>query len=234
MKIALIVGGLIVAYVIFNIFFSGKGKTRDESLLDLEKFLEGKLELIKGIENSFRLSFTFEGIALSFEDLEVQGFNDKVNKGFLKAKTVSSLNLTFSEKIAGQGTRSKMIIASDLEANPGQADIKINMPKYLQDLEVHTNDKVMVNRLFQDPRIINIFSEYKNFNLRGSPLMPLSVKEGVVHLEFYETDMMKPSIVALRKDIPSIEKILAKMSVLVKKIDALDRDDESPIKKMKR
>ena len=215
--VILIVVFLIAGIILLSSKSPFKKKTREQFLADLTKFLEGTLEPIEdeAYPNSFRIRFKFSGKDFIFEDLEKQGFKDKVNTSYLKIQTSSRLTLTFTEKKKSTKIRTDIFIASDISTQSTERTTQLQSPKHLGDLNVLTNDTVAANKVFENKKISSIFKQLKNVDSRGYSSMPIGIVEGGVTLEFYSEKMFQPSLTTLYSDISFIEDYLNKLLVFV-------------------
>ncbi|MCK5013856.1 MAG: hypothetical protein KAS66_08540 [Candidatus Omnitrophica bacterium] len=217
--------GLIVllflcAFILMSVKSPFEKKTRKHFLQELADFLEGTLELVEGdsSENSFRIKFRFKGEDFVYEDLENQGFNDKVYKAFLKAKTPNKLTLTFAEKKRSTKIKTDIFIASEISTQYVNEHIQVRVPTYLKDLKVLTNDPVATNKIFADSKTASIFKKFKNIDSRGYPFLCIGIVNGEVILEFRSTKACHPNIFDLQADVPSIDGYLEKLMVIIRKL----------------
>ena len=191
-------------------------KTREQFLQELAGFLEGTFESL-GDEvygRSFRLLFRFGGEEFIFEDLEKQGFRDKVYVAYLKVKTPSKLTLTFTEKRRSMRIRTDIFMASEISTQQAEDHVLLQVPKYLKDLKVSTNDPVVANKLFEDKKAAAVFRQFKNVDSRGYPFLSIGIVDGTVILEFHSVKAFNPSLSNLWADIASIEDYLDKNEFL--------------------
>jgi len=194
-------------------------KTREQFLQELAAFLHEKLEPIEDEEhkNSFRIRFEFDGESFVYENLEKQGFKGKIYKSYLKVKIPSKLTLTFTEKRRSMRIRNDIFIASEISAQDIDKSIQLQVPKSLKDMNVFSNDPAEANRIFEDRRIEAIFRQFKNVDDRGYPFLSIGIVDGAVILEFYPQERFTPNLSALQSDIASIEDLLEKLIVVVRK-----------------
>lgn len=206
------------------IFLSAKSpfekKTREQFLQELTAFLEGTLEPFgdEAYGRSFRILFRFGGEEFVFEDLEKHGFRDKVYIAYLKVKTPSRLTLTFTEKRRSARIRTDIFMASEISTRQVEDHVLLQVPKYLKDLKVSTNDPVGANRLFEDKKTAAVFRRFKNVDSRGYPFLSIGIVDGTVILEFYSEKTFNPNLSGLWADIASIEGYLDKLTVIVRKL----------------
>lgn len=219
---------IVVFIILFGVlvflsgYFSNKKKTKEESLKEIIRVFGGTREPIPNLENSYRIRLKFENQDFIFEDLEERGFREIVNKVFLKIKTNTSLNLTFTELEKATTMRSPIVLASQIkEEDIVVTGMKIYLPKPLKDLKVNTNDAVLVNKLFEDDKIADIFIGFKNTDTRGYPSVSLKIVEGILTLEFGSRPTFRPSLLALRSHVSSLEDYLETLLIIVKKINNL-------------
>ncbi|HBR14452.1 MAG TPA: hypothetical protein DD723_02780 [Candidatus Omnitrophica bacterium] len=195
-----------------------KRKSRPEILRSLAKFLDGRLEPIEQAENSFRIRFTYEGREFVYEDWEEQGIQNTIYKTYLKLQTPGNFTLNFTEKSRGGSVRSDLILISKIDANSVYKDSKVQIPKELQDFNIHSNNPVLLNDLFQEPKIIKIFSEFKNRDNRGRPFMTLKIIEGAIILEFPYSGLYYPKPLNLQPNFHSLEVYLERLFFISKKL----------------
>jgi hypothetical protein len=220
-----ILGITVVAFLAGIILLGAKSPlkrlTREEFLQELTKFLEGAIELIgneKEDGRSFRIRFKFKGQEFLYEDLESQGFKNKVYRGYLKVKTPSKLTLTFTEKERSTRIRSDIFMASEVSAHYIDAHAFLQVPECLKDLKASTNDTMEANRILEDKKIVSILRKYANIDTRGYHYLSLGIIDGVVILEFSSEKTNKPNISAIRENIPSIDDYLEELVVFFKKL----------------
>ena len=195
-------------------------KTREHFLQELADFLEGTLEPIESDagENSFRIKFRFKGEEFVYEDMEKQGFKDKVYKAYLKAKIPNKLTLTFTEKRRSTKIRTDIFIASEVSTDYVNEYVQLRVPKYLKDLKVFTNDSVATNKIFEDNKTAAIFKKFKNVDNRGYPFLSIGIVEGEIILEFRSIKTCYPNVFDLRADVSSIDDYLEKLMVIIRKL----------------
>lgn len=220
--------GLIVLIVLIFvggiILLSGKSphkkRSREQYLQELTKFLGGTLEPIADqTENrSFRIGFKFEGEDFIYEDLEKQGFKDKVNVAYLKIGTPNKFSLTFSEKKRTTKIRTDIFLASEISSQQAGKNMFVEAPKFLNDMNVHTNDVGMANRIFEDGKAAALLKQFKNIDTRGYPFLSLVIVDGVLTLEFSAIHSHNPSLDVLYSNLPMIENYIEGLLVFVKEL----------------
>ena len=213
---------LVIGIVVINSNFSVKEKTRDQFLKDLAKFLDGDLQPIEGKNNSYQITFQYEGYAITYEDIESIGFRGEVYKAYLKIPTKSKLVLYFVEKDPSASFKMSPIIASDIPNESVAEKTVVNLPKDLKGLGVHTNDPQQVNELFDDPKTVKTILAYKNMSARGYPSMSFRVVEGVVIVEFRSSLSFHPSLDLLKSNIPRIDDFLDELLVFVNRVNEIN------------
>ncbi len=217
---------IILAFLMGIVLLSAKSPlrklTREKFLEELTKFLEGKIEVIdddKEDGKSFRIRFEFKGEGFLYEDLESKGFKGKIYRSYLKIKTPSQLTLTFTEKERSTKILSSdILIASEVVAQYIDANAFLQVPEYLKDLKISTNDTEEANRLLEDKRIASLFRKYRNVDARGYHFLCLGIIDGVVILEFRPEKSNKPSISAIQENISSIDDYLEELIVFSRKL----------------
>ncbi|HLF17973.1 MAG TPA: hypothetical protein VI749_03650 [Candidatus Omnitrophota bacterium] len=175
-------------------------KTRDEFLSELVEFVEGKLEPLEGFENSFKISFNFEGHSLVYEDMELPGFKAKSNKCFLKAPVPQKFDLQFQEK-----EQSAKIIQSNAPAygkgETHRAGGKVELPSKLKRFDVSTNDYQLANRFLSQAKVVQILGEYDNVDFRGNHFIAIKIIRGEIILEFYTEGRYHPNLGSVKNNI---------------------------------
>ena len=222
--IVLLIVILLAGIILLNRETQSEEKSREQFLKNVEKFVYGHLEPMENQLNSFRVPFDFEGKEFIYEDLLVKGFKENVNKGYLKAKTHSKLILYFTQKEPKTSIRGDIFIASEIPDERLPEDIKVETPKGLESFKVHTNDPVLTNELFGDPRIVRILTDFKN-KIKGTDLIPLRISEGVVILEFFPFPNLKPNLFSLHSNVSAMEDYLLLLARIVEKIDGRKSKD---------
>ncbi len=196
---------------------SHEKKTREEFLRELADFLEGTLEPMdeEAYPNSFKIQFNFSGKEFVYEDLEKQGFKNKVYVANLKVKAHRMFTLTFTEKKRSTTIRSNIYMASEISSQQAEESTQIRMPRPLKDLVVVTNDTFIANKLLEGSRTSSIIKRFRNVDAQGRPFMSIKIVKGVLSLEFYSGKTFEPNIPALKAKIASIENYLKKLVVLI-------------------
>lgn len=210
-----IVLGAAVLYGVFLLigFLTEKDKPRTAYLEKMTKIVEGKLEPISSLLNSYELIFVFEGVKFEFIDLEEVSARKQAFKGFLKTQTACSLTLEFFERNR-----------SPIRGGSGASEVSI--PKPLEDFAIHTNSPQKVNQLFADEAILKLFSGFKTIERQGRPVMSLEIKAGTIVLEFHSNRSFKPHISELQEEPYAIEEYARKLLPLVRKLEFLAQKDK--------
>jgi hypothetical protein len=178
---------------------------KEQYLKKMADYFEGRYEPPTDSGPTHRVYFQFENQEFVFEDTEKVGFGKHTDAGYLKIKTSSPLNLTFAEKEQAKSVKSDIIIASQIPNEPLEAMAKLRIPKALKDFNVFTSDPIQASELLEDPKAGPIFVNYKNHDQRGYPFMSLLIRQGTLMLEFHPVIGFKPSLLDLRKNVPSLE-----------------------------
>ncbi|MCK5082350.1 MAG: hypothetical protein KAR31_05540 [Candidatus Omnitrophica bacterium] len=196
-------------------------KTRKQFLEELANFLEGTLEPMEGDagESSFRIIFQFKGQEFIYEDLEKQGFKDKVYRASLRAQSPKKLTLTFTEKKRSTKIRTNIFLASEVSTQYVNEHVRLQVPKYLKDMNVYTNDPTEANKIFEDSKAASIFKKFKNIDNRGYPFLSIGIVEGEVILEFRAEKTCHPNVSDLQADIPAVDDFLERMMVVIRKLN---------------
>jgi hypothetical protein len=195
-----------------------KKQTREQFLQSLAKFLEGDLRPIETEPDGFRIGFDFEGQIFSYEDIPEHGFTENVYKGYLKAQSPTKLTLGSTEKPRSATIKFDVIIASKIQDEPVQGLARVRVPPKLKDLNIHASDPNLVNALWDDPKIVSIFSGFKNVDARGYPSMSIKMMDGLVILEFSPRTDKKPNRPNLMRDIHAMDEYLAEFLKIIKKL----------------
>jgi len=200
--VLLLIGGVVFATLILL----QKKKTREQYLEELIKFTEGKLEPIEnGIyENSFRVLFEYEGERFIYEDIEKQGFRGKVYFAYLKIKASSDLTLTVRGKDRSLKVLSSIFLASEISTEKVGNAASLEVPSFLNDCNIYTNDVYQTNRFLADKKIAAIFKKFKNFDASGLPFLPIEIVEGLITLSFSSEPTFHPNLNQLMSDVGSI------------------------------
>jgi hypothetical protein len=224
--IALLVLLILGAAVLFSGGSLHKRKTRLDYLEELTDFLQGALEPIEdpGYKDSYRVRFKFKEEDFVFEDIVGVGFKDKIYKYYLKVKTPYNLTLTFAEKKRSLRIRTDIFIASEVSTRQVDQKVRLQLPDFLKDLLVSTNDAAQANKFFEDKKVSAIMKSFKHIDTRAYPYISLSIMDGLISLEFHADKTLKPNITDIWINIPSIEDYLEKIIVLVKKLKEVATD----------
>ena len=214
----------IIVAVVGIILLSGttllRKKTREEYLQELVQFLEGKLSPLEGYENSFRITFQYEGRAFEFQDIEDKGFAGLGHKAFLRTQTDSVLTLSFTEA-ARSGIRSNIVQASQISSKETSS---LTIPEELKEFKIFTNQIKQAGALFFDDTILDIFVNYKQQDPHGHPLMPLRIQDGWLSLEFFSGINMHPNLFDLQNSVSKIERYLKHFLILAKVIEQNEKE----------
>jgi len=210
-----IIALLVVGIIVLSAQAPPKPKTRAECLERLNKFLEGQLTPLEGYEQGYKITFHFDGTDFVFEDIEEEGFQEKVHKAFLKTKTQTNLTITFTESERAT-IRSNIVKALEITDKPIE---KLAIPKELKRFKVFTNDIEKTNALFGDPRVLDIFVHYANTGLRGEPSMSLKIQDGWIVLEFFSSVTMRPNLFDVMQSPAKIESQVINLIRLAKVVE---------------
>lgn len=211
--VLIFLGGIIL----LNMKSPAGKRTREQFLQELSKFLEGALEHSDD-DNVYRIKFRFKGEEFVYEDHEEQGFKDKVYKAYLRVKTPSKLTLTFTEKKRSMRIKSDIFIASEVSTQDVKEYVQLQVPKFLKDLKVFTNNPDHANEIFDDRKMTAVLKRFKNVDNRGFPFSSLLIVKGEVILEFRSMKACYPNMFNLQADIPSIDDCLERLIVVVRKL----------------
>lgn len=198
-----------------------ESRTKDQFLKDLTRHVNGNLEPFEGQENSYKLSFHFEKYDFIFEDWELKGFQEKVDKAYLRLKLKNKYTLLFSEIDRSGGIRAEAQMLSKAKEEALTHMMKVSLPKQLSDLNVKTNDPYITNRLFDDSKILPIILQYRNVDTRGYSSMSIRIVDGIVTLEFSSVPGVNPSLTSLRSNMGAIENYIDQFIRIAKKMEAM-------------
>lgn len=209
---------LCVGIILLGGYSPLKIQTREQFLQSLAKFLEGELKPIEGETEGVRISFNFEGQTFFYDDILEYGFTEKAYKGYLKVQSPTKLALSFTERPRSTLIKSDVIIASQIQDVSVQERARVRVPSKLKDLNVHTNDPVLLNALWDDPKIVSIFSGFKNVDARGYPSMSLRMVDGLLILEFSPLIGRKPNRPTIMRDIHAMDAYLTQLFKIIKRL----------------
>ncbi len=213
-----------VIAVVFLTMGSDPAAKRRQALQNLAKLLSSQLETIEGYENSFRISFKYQGRECVYEDMEEKGFQGRVfQRGLLKIKTATNFTLGFSEQNVGS-VKENVESFADI-SNPWAQNLgRLFVPKSLERFTVFSNNHQLANTLFLDETAMKAFERFKNVDSRGHPVMSLDFSDGVMVLKFHGVGNLQPSLINFHGNISSIEEYLTKLSVLADRVEVIARD----------
>src|SRR6185295_18860199 len=89
---------MVVGIIIVNRTGALSIKSREHFLQEFSRYVEGKVSPIEGSEGSFKVDFTLDQFAFTFEDLMLPGFKEKLNKAYLKLQLPLTLTILLHEK----------------------------------------------------------------------------------------------------------------------------------------
>ena len=177
---------------------------RRRYLQSLAEHLESSVEPIDGKDNSFKIHFQHQGQDFIFEDMEDYKLEKEIfYKGYLRLKSRKGLMLSFTERPRTQ-FRSDADSLSDMISPWSNKPQKVHLPKGLADFNVYTNNPDLVNRLLEDPAVVDAFVKSKDSSSRGSPVMSLEVMDGSIVLRFHEGNL-HPQLDDIRYNPSSID-----------------------------
>ena len=197
-----------------------KKLSREEFLQELARFVDGVLEPVaeEEGEKSYRIRFKYKHEEFIYEDLEKQGFRDKVYKTYLKLITPSKLTLTFTEKKRSTRIRSDIFIASEVATQYLETKERLEVPEHLKDLKIFVNQIGEANKILGNDKISAILKKYKNVDARGYPFLSFGIVDGVAILEFHTTRSYKPNVAALRENVSSIDNYLDQLIIISRRL----------------
>lgn len=215
MTMNLIIIGIVVLFLAGIMFLNSgspsKKKSREDLLADLAKVLEGKLVPIEGFENSYRISFEFEGYQFHYEDVEAVGFKDKIYKSYIKIPTTSKLTLTFGEK-----KRTQLIEHS----KTSQHGI-VRLPKELQDFGAYSNNPPFAEAFLDDTKVLKVLKKFQDVDTWGRPMMAVKISSGTLIVEFDSTGRSVHKALRYVTETSVLEEYLDDVILLTKKLEAL-------------
>lgn len=212
---------IIVGIILLSNQSPVKKKTRESFLKELADFIGGEYTEIPNREGDFQVSFHFEGHDFVFEDVLVKGFQESLNKAYLKVQTPAKLSLSFMAKEKSMRVKSDILIISEVheEERKGFKAVDVCQPKGLEKLQIHTDNPRAINELFADNKVLKVFKKFQNIDNRGSHSVALNIKEGELVLEFHENDnSFSPNLDALRSNVSYIEDYCEQMLVIINKL----------------
>ncbi len=222
----LLTGGLVYFMIRSS---TGEKKQRNDYLQAMAHFFEGELIPIAEHDNSFRINFKYRGYECLYEEIELSGLRPGTTShlGFLKVKTPGRLNLTFSERARTQIRSNAQTLDDVSNARWGTFVGQVRLPKALEEFHAYTNNPQWANNFFNDPKMLKLFTSYKNRDSRGHPLMSLQIVDGVISLEFHSIGGLKPSLLILEYNVTAAEAYLQELIVLAEALKRTDGEKSS-------
>ncbi|MGE0268857.1 MAG: hypothetical protein AB7S78_10445 [Candidatus Omnitrophota bacterium] len=211
----LIIIGVVILFIAGIMFLNSgspsKKKSREDLLADLAKVLEGKLVPIEDYQNSYRISFDFEGYKFNYEDIEAASFKDKIYKSYIKISTTSKLTLTFGEKKRTQ------LIEHSKTVQHGV----VRLPKELQNFGAFSNNPPAAEVFLDDVKVLKILKKFQDVDTWGRPMMAVKISSGTIIVEFDSTGRSIHKALRFVTESSVIEEYLDDVLVLTKKLEAL-------------
>src|SRR3989338_7858656 len=141
---------IIITLVAGIVLLSGKkaptqGKKREDQLKEFAHFWEGTLTPLEEYEDSYVITFKFDGRDFEFEDIQDKGLRETEYKGFLKTKTATDFTVGFTEA-PRKNIKSDIVQASHIG---GPFAETVAVPKALKAFSVFSNRPQWVNALFR-------------------------------------------------------------------------------------
>jgi hypothetical protein len=215
--------GLVIIFAVAMIFVavtpSRKVVTRDDFLSQLEKYTEGRRTPIPELADSYRLDFDFEGHHFWYEDIQSEGFTQKVYKGLLRIQSNSDLNLIFVKKDRNKLLGGDLQMMSNISDSSVNKQNKVFTPVELKEFDIFTQTPYKVNLFLEDKKARSVLAKIKQFDRQGEPLMPISISDGVICLEFSLDDRVKLNRQALLESPQMMEGLADGLIVLVKALN---------------
>ncbi len=186
---------------------------RSDYLKLMAHFFEGQLLPIADHENSYRIHFKYRGYECLYEDISLPGLRRETTTylAYLKVKSLSSLSLTFSERLRTQIRSNAQSLDEVANSRWGTLEGQVRLPKDLEEFHAYTNNPDWANSFFNDSKILKMFVKYKSRDARGHPLLSLQIIEGTVGLEFHSQGQSKPSILDLEHNVTAAEAYLKEL-----------------------
>ena len=221
------IGALLVLGIIYlNREPSSVSMPREQYLVELERYLEGKVERLPDLPQSYRINFMYSDRNFIYEDVFEKGFSGDSYKVFLRASTSSAFTLYFIQR-----ERKDRILTGEhpFSPDPGKNDLaeetpKLKLPRSLNMFNVQTNNMGWVNKLLVHRKASRVFAEFKNVDSRGSPFNSLKILDGQIVLEFHSKPVFYPNVYGLYKSISSIEDYLDKLVVVIQAIKEISEE----------
>ena len=193
--------------------------SREQYLVDLERYLEGKVERLPDLPQSYRINFNYADKSFIYEDVFEKGFSGDSYKVFLRVPTSVDFTLYFTQK----ERKDKILGAVNPFAQAGKKDLgkeepKLRLSRAFSMFNIQTNNIDWVNRLLTHRKAARVFAEFKNVDSRGSPFNSLKIMDGQIVLEFHSKPVFYPNVRGLYNSIGSIEEYLDKMVTVVQAI----------------
>jgi len=203
---------MIVGIVLVNRSGALTIKSREQFLQEFTRYVEGKLSPMDDNEGSFRVDFTLEQFAFSFEDLMLPSFKEKLNKAHLKLQLPLTLSLQFQERKQNNKLFDQNV---GLYKNAGDIMAGVKMPEKLTEFQIQTDNIEVTKKLLANPKFVNLISEYKNRD-RGYLFIPIKITQGLISMEFLKDQRYNPSLQIVHKNIHLFENHIKDLVSLAK------------------
>lgn len=218
--ILVLVGG--IAYLAWTPH--SKPKSRDEFLFELVKYLGGQQEDIEGSDLGIRIKFSYEGHEFAYEEIQTVGFRDRVFKGFLKANCGVDYTFYLAEK------KAQKIVRPGYDDEPASRYKTTALPQSLHVFNGFSNNAEFAKEFLKDAKIEQLLNTYKSVDMNGYPFMSLRIKQGEIVLEFNSVGRVRPSLIELKGNVPSIEQHIDKIYTIIKKIKEIQEAQRTKLR----
>ena len=215
--IVVIIGALVLGIILLsgkNVPIQRKG--REQMLKEFADFWEGAVTPLAGQEDAYSIAFKFDGRDFIFDAVQDKGFQKIEYKGFLRTRAATDLTVEFTEA-PRSSIKSNIIQASHIKEPTLETVVT---PKDLKVFSIFSNRPGLLNGLFRDYRVLDIFLNFKSAGARGEPVMPLRVQDGLISLEFVSSHTMKANLDEILQSPAKSERFVASLTVLAKGIEA--------------
>ena len=196
------------------------GDKRKQYLDALNAFVEGQMAPLADFENSFAISFRYEGVPFVYEDIEEKIIKACQYSGNLKCPTKTKVGLSFSEKPRGS-IKVSLDSFHDVAAGWVKHDNKLLLPKPLKEFDVYTSDRPTAEKLLADEYLVEMLARFKCVDGRERPVLSLHLLNGEVVLRFHPPGGLQPTRLDLMQNVSSIDPHLDQLKMIAKKIDQL-------------
>ena len=192
--------------------------SREDFLADLAKLLESKVQMRDDDASKSYIEFSFRGDDFEFEDIVSSGFSMDIMKAYLKLKSPLKYSVGFEEYSKSYTVKSKIITMSNLQQAQQGAQEVVEKPRFLDGVDVVTNNIRLTNKLLTDKKFQKTLQFYSSYNDRGTFAAGFKIISGVLILEFSSIPTFSPNLDELKLDINIIEKHISNLKYIAKTI----------------